>query len=172
MGKRSNFERRPRDYYPTPYKAVVPLLKHLASKSTFIEPCAGDGRLVDHLEQHGHKCNYASDIEPQAEWIERKDMLMFNPMYPSADYFITNPPWEAEVLHKMIEFMRQELPTWLLFNAGWKHTQQAIPYLRYCQKIVNVGRVKWIEDSKHDGMDDCCWYLFGDQITQPKYFFE
>ena len=29
MGKRSDFERIPRDFYPTPYKAVLPLLPHL-----------------------------------------------------------------------------------------------------------------------------------------------
>ena len=29
MGKRSNFERNPRDFYPTPKEAVIPLLPHL-----------------------------------------------------------------------------------------------------------------------------------------------
>jgi len=29
MGKRSNFERKPRDYYQTPFEAVKPLLPHL-----------------------------------------------------------------------------------------------------------------------------------------------
>ena len=29
MGKRSNFERIPRDFYPTPYAAVPPLIPHL-----------------------------------------------------------------------------------------------------------------------------------------------
>ena len=27
-------------------------------------------------------------------------------------------------------------------------------------KIVSVGRVKWIPDSKMTGKDNCCWYLF------------
>jgi len=29
MGKRSSFERAPRDFYPTPAEAVTPLLAHL-----------------------------------------------------------------------------------------------------------------------------------------------
>ena len=29
MGKRSDFERKPRDFYPTPMEAVEPLLEHL-----------------------------------------------------------------------------------------------------------------------------------------------
>ena len=44
MGKRSNFERVERDFYPTPYKAVEPLVQHLPKKQfAFAEPCAGDG---------------------------------------------------------------------------------------------------------------------------------
>ena len=45
MGKRSNFERIERDYYPTPYEAVLPLIPHLKRHGieTFAEPCAGDG---------------------------------------------------------------------------------------------------------------------------------
>ena len=38
MGKRSDFERIPRDYYPTPYSAVEPLLPHLPENFTFAEP--------------------------------------------------------------------------------------------------------------------------------------
>ena len=53
MGKRSDFERVPRDYYPTPYDAVKPLLPHLPENFTFAEPCAGDGRLIQHLKNHG-----------------------------------------------------------------------------------------------------------------------
>ena len=45
MGKRSNFERREADFYPTPRAAVLPLIPHLRGSGirTFAEPCAGDG---------------------------------------------------------------------------------------------------------------------------------
>ena len=52
MSKRAGqFERRPNDYYPTPESAVGPLLPHLAPATRFIEPCAGDGALIDHLTE-------------------------------------------------------------------------------------------------------------------------
>ena len=35
MGKRSNFERLPRDFYPTPFSAVAPLIPHLRGVRTF-----------------------------------------------------------------------------------------------------------------------------------------
>lgn len=56
MGKRSDFERHERDYYRTPPSAVAPLLAHLPIMTHFIEPCAGDGALIDALEAVGHKC--------------------------------------------------------------------------------------------------------------------
>ena len=72
MGKRSNFERQPRDFYPTPMEAVKPLLEHLPEDFLFAEPCAGNGTLVEHLETKG-VCMWASDIEPQAEGIYKND---------------------------------------------------------------------------------------------------
>jgi len=62
MGKRSNFERIPRDFYPTPLAAVSPLIPHLRGVRTFAEPCCGDGALVRHLESYGLRCVYAGDI--------------------------------------------------------------------------------------------------------------
>ena len=75
MGKRSDFERVPRDYYPTPYNAVEPLLPHLPETFTFAEPCAGDGRLISHLVKHGGDVRYAFDIEPQNDSIKKVDAL-------------------------------------------------------------------------------------------------
>ncbi len=166
MGKRSNFERMPRDFYPTPLEAVKPLFPHLEHGSTFEEPCAGDGRLVDHLECiGGFLCMYCCDIEPQ-----RPDVLLFDAFdinKTTADYFITNPPWDRKILHPLIEHLSAIAPTWLLFDADWMHTKQSQEYMKWCHKIVSVGRVKWIPDSKMTGKDNCAWYLF-DQSTESQ----
>lgn len=168
MGKRSDFERIERDFYPTPYKPVIPLLPFLKPETRFIEPCAGDGRLVGHLQKHGHKCVYACDIEPQAPWIEKQDVLFFGAQLPPCDMIITNPPWERKALHQMINVFAQHAPTWLLFDSDWMHNVQAIPFKPLCKKIVSIGRVKWIEGSEVSGMDNACWYLFaqGDEKTE------
>ena len=160
MGKRSNFERNERDYYPTPYEAALPLIPHLPKNTKFIEPCAGDGRLLRHFEKHGHECNYACDIEPQGQGIVQKDVLFFDCDFPETDMIITNPPWDRDILHPMIELFRNIAPTWLLFDSDWKDTGQATPYGRYCEQIISVGRVKWIEGSDNTGMDNCSWYKF------------
>jgi hypothetical protein len=178
VGKRSNFERRERDFYPTPAAAVAPLLKHLPEPITFCEPCAGDGALLEHLEDAGHHCLAAYDIEPQVSWanwgtgIERLDALeLSKPLLHHADYIITNPPWERKLLHKLIETFAHLAPTWLLFDASWAFTKQSRPYLPYLRKIVAVGRVKWIEGSPHTGKDDCAWYHFDSCRWEPPEFY-
>jgi predicted RNA methylase len=170
MGKRSDFKRIPRDFYPTPMAAVVPLICHLSDNCRFWEPCAGDGALVYNLEAQGANCVYATDIHPMAARIHSRDALTV----PSGnlrhcDYIITNPPWDRKILHPMIEHFSAMRPTWLLFDADWMHTRQSAPFMPYLRKIVSVGRVKWIPDSKMTGKDNCAWYLFdqnGEGATQ------
>lgn len=161
MGKRSDFERNPRDFYPTPLEAVVPLIPHLHYAGSFAEPCAGDGSLIRHVEELDKyiACALAWDIEPQANWIEKRDAFELRDM-DSFDCIITNPPWSRDVLHLMIDHFRNIAPTWLLIDADWAYTKQAKPYLKYCSDIVVVGRVKWIPESKMTGKDNCAWYQF------------
>lgn len=160
MGKRSNFERIERDFYPTPPSAVAPLLPHLPRKFSYWEPCAGDGALIDALP--GEAIN-KSDIEPRRDDILPIDALSieYKPLYGKVwDFIITNPPWSRDILHPMIVHFSDMRPTWLLFDADWIHTKQSAPYLPRLRKIVSVGRVKWIPDSPHTGKDNVIWALF------------
>ena len=88
MGKRSNFERIPRDFYATPAAAVPPLIPHLNGIRSFAEPCCGDGALVRHLESFGLRCVYAGDIS------YGQDALALD-HYGAADAIITTPPTPA-----------------------------------------------------------------------------
>ncbi len=158
MGKRSSFERRERDFYPTPREAVLPLLPHLAPGTRFCEPCAGNGALIDHLEAAGHECVRAWDVEPGRCDIDRQSAL--GGLIIGIDCFITNPPWERNILHPLIMHLSIQHPTLLLFDADWIHTRQSAPYIPLLRKIVSVGRVKWIPDSPFTGKDNCAWHLF------------
>lgn len=169
MGKRSSFERRERDFYPTPREAVLPLLPHLAPGTRFCEPCAGDGALVDHLTAAGHLCLHASDIEPRRSDIREADALSCP--WTGVDTFITNPPWDRKVLHPLIVHLSDVAPTWLLFDADWIHTRQAVPFLPRLRRIVSVGRVRWIPDSPFTGKDNCAWHLFGKPAAAPAVFY-
>ena len=166
MGKRSNFERREADFYPTPFEAVPPLIPYLRGVKTFAEPCAGDGALVGHLESFGLRCVYAGDIRNGQDALALDD-------YGAADVIITNPPWSRDQMHRLIAHFQNIRPTWLLLDADWAHIKQAAPFLPSCSDIVAIGRVKWFPGSKYTGKDNCAWYRFvanhaGGPIFRPK----
>ena len=186
MGKRSNFERIPRDYYPTPKEAVEPLFPHLKNVKHFVEPCAGNGALLDHLEKiylinlllenKADKpriiCSYACDIEPQRNDIDKKNALsLMAEDVPVMDCFITNPPWDREVLHPLIFHLTSIKPAWLLFDADWMHTKQSSIFQKMLKKVVSIGRIKWIEGSKNTGKDNCCWYYFDENNKDQTKFY-
>ena len=84
MGRRSNFPRIPQDAYSTPAEAVAPLLPHLEPGSRFFEPCAGEGRLIEHLVNAGHICVGRCDLPIDARtWrylsIESGVIVITNP---------------------------------------------------------------------------------------------
>ena len=172
MGKRQSHEDRKarkaankHDLWPTPYHAILPLLPHLPTRTHFLEPCAGDGRLIGYLQEHGHVCEGAWDIEPQDNCIRTLDARYLVTGLKYGLYaFITNPPWSRDLLHPLIAHLLTQHPSWLLFDADWAHTKQAEPLLPFCKKIVSAGRIKWLEgtefDKGHGAMDNCAWYLF------------
>lgn len=154
MGKRSAFKRRPMDaYFTIDPDAVHPLLPFTEDIRTFAEPCAGDGHLVRHLERAGLECVYQADINGGHDALEAAS-------FGRCDAIITNPPWTRHVLHEMIRRFQAIAPTWLLFDAAWSHTRQSAPFLDQCSHIVAVGRVRWIENTRHKGKDDVAWHRF------------
>lgn len=174
MGKRSNFARVGRDFYPTPREAVLPLLPHLPVPLRYWEPCCGDGALIRSLP---FGCVAASDIEPRdpgdMPFMKTVDALSVGDSamdMAEITCIITNPPWDRSILHPMIRHFSEMRPTWLLFDADWVHTRQSAPYLPRLRKIVSVGRVKWIPDSKMTGKDNCAWHLFTKPSDEPATF--
>jgi hypothetical protein len=65
-----------------------------------------------------------------------------------------------DVLHRLIEHFQNIAPTWLLLDSDWAQTKQAAPFLPSCSDIVAIGRVKWMEGSKHTGKDNAGWHRF------------
>lgn len=163
MGKRSNFERKERDFYSTPLHATEPLFPFLEYGCEYVEPCAGDGRLIENLAIGGAVCVGAMDIEPGGEGILKMDA--FSDF--EADLIITNPPWDRKLLHPMIEHFISIAPTWLLFDADWPHTKQSAQYMKYCAKMVSIGRVKWFDNTA--GKDNAAWYLFDKYATSTVF---
>ena len=162
MGKRSNFERVEKDFYETPFEGVIPLLPHIYHIKKFAEPCVGKGKLLNYLTTVTRYASWSSDSEIDAR--------TYNYPVDNFNCFITNPPWTREILHPIIENLKRQAPTWLLFDADWMHTKQSKELIKYCQKIVSVGRLKWIPNSPSVGKDNCCWYLFRNRPVQTEFY--
>ena len=167
MSKRtSKYARERDDYYPTPIEAVHALIPHLPKEPfLFSEPCAGDGRLVDHIQTLTEGQPYQLfDVNPRRFDIctgDARDVEI------GGDLAITNPPWSRDVLHPIIRNLSDQVPTWLLFDADWIHTRQSAEYLPRLKAIVSIGRVKWIAGSKSVGFENCAWHLF-DKPAEPR----
>jgi hypothetical protein len=174
MSKRSSqFKRNPRGLYPTPLAAVHPLLRFLPDGTHFDEPCAGNGALIGHLEAAGHCLAFASDIHPMANAIIERDALDINQC--QGDMFITNPPWpepnqRGDPALAILTHLSSLAPTWLLLPADFAHNVYFRGVEERCQKIVSVGRVKWIPGTKHSGKDNAAWYLFDVNHVGPVVF--
>jgi hypothetical protein len=153
MGKRSKFQRREDDFYPTPRKAVLPLIPYLGAIRTFAEPCCGDGDLIRHLESFDLRCVWQGDIRTGQNAFDFDH-------YGGADAIITNPPFLRSVLNRMIPHFSRIAPTWTLLAIDWASTYDAAPILPSCSDIIPIGRVKWIEDTEHASMENFGWLRF------------
>jgi hypothetical protein len=154
MGKRSEFRRIERDNYETPYAAVVPLLAQLAPRTRFIEPCAGRGKLVEHLERAGHVCVGRHDLPTDAR-SHRYDV-------PYGVPFITNPPYwgQPRDLHPLLCNLSSQAPVWSLMLGDWLFNLSSREMMPRLRLVVAIGRVKWIADSPFTSKDNACWMLF------------
>lgn len=158
MAKRSDFERAPRDLYPSPPEACAPLLPHIPRGASFVEPCAAGGAMVDYFESAGHVCTFACDIEPGRGDVTRLSATDLR--WVAGDFFITNPPWLWKMLLPIALHLSGMKPTWLLLPADLLHNVRSAEMVERCAKVVPVGRVKWMPGSKHAGMDNCAWMRF------------
>lgn len=169
MGKRTDLpqtaDQKTRDFWPTPPEAMAPLLPHLVRRSTFCEPCAGAGAMVDYFESAGHPCVLATDLQPMRGDISAIPAAELR--YVRADQHITNPPWRWEWLHPIIVNLSTQLPTWLLLSADFAHNLQAQDVMARCSKIVPIGRVQWVPGSAHKGgYENAAWYRFDPGHTE------
>jgi len=172
MTKRAagKFKVVPNEYYPTPDKAIDPLIPHLRREGvkTFVEPCYGKGHIVDYLESQGFKCVRKGDIE---EGEDARDWKRAD--FVGADVSITNTPWSNDLMQEIMLRQASFLPSWFLVYSDWIFTKQSAAIMQgCCTDIVPIGRVKWIAGSESVGFDNCCWVRMHmkKSMTQPVIF--
>jgi hypothetical protein len=131
--RRPGRKRRPNDFFPTPLKAVRPLLPFLHGIKRFAEPCAGAGDLLQALEGAGLVCAYDGDVS------YGKDALAVE-NYGGAEVNITNPPFSQRyhpLLRRMILHFQSIAPTWLLLPADFACNEWFAPLPAACTDMVH-----------------------------------
>lgn len=165
MGKYSDFQRRAHDEYLTPFRAAQPIFPFLKGIRTFVEPCCADGRLIRHIESAGPLCIYSGDIQTGTDALTDKVLAR-----TITDAIITNPPYTWQILEPMIVRFSEIAPTWLLLEADFMHNVASAPYIPMCSDVVSIGRVRWFEDTKHEGKTNYAWYRFHAQHSRGPVF--
>ena len=169
------FDPEPRDLYRTwqkrPNKALANVLTN--EPFTWIEPCAGGGDIIDWISllKPRSRCVGAWDIEPLRNDITKQNFLDVDLSgHSSFDYAITNPPFSGKmretcfgILDKCIE--HAVIGTWLLLPSDYDCNENFIPYMKHCQKIVAINRIKWFKNSSASESKNCKWYFFTKEIT-------
>ncbi|EJL53926.1 hypothetical protein PMI09_02791 [Rhizobium sp. CF122] len=148
---RGRFKRSARDLYDTPLRSVLPVIPFLRASGVrdFAEPCAGNGKLIGHLQQAGFTCASAGDIATGQDALAVTCFAM--PV-------VTNPPFSRDRLLPLIEHFIAAAPSvWLLLPADFAHVAYARPYLRHCSDIVAAGREAWFGGG---GTENIAWYRF------------
>lgn len=166
MGKRSHFEKIPKDKYYTWDKRAGEKFKPYAKTGIkYAEPFAGDGDLIKQLSDIGLECVFECDIESENPIITIRDAFTITKddlKKANVEEIITNPPWTREILHKVLDhFVPMGYPLWIILDANWLFTKQSVIYRqKWLTDIVPIGRMKWIPNTTMAGKDDVVWLRF------------
>ena len=165
MGKRTSYEKRPRDYWPTPRSAIEPLHDFVRGQ-TFVEPCAGAGDIIKGLGGIS-ECVGAYDIEPDGPGITRYNALHLSwTMMNGADLIITNPPYSWLLLKDMLTWFIELRPTWLLLPSDLSNNKRFQHFMVKCSDMIPVGRVSWLNNGQ-SGYENSSWYMFDAGWSKP-----
>lgn len=87
---RHKTDRQPKDRYPTPLYTLEPLFERidLGKVKTFLEPCKGDGRIIDKFIPDHIDVSWC-EIEEGKDYFEHT--------FENIDLIVTNPPFSISM---------------------------------------------------------------------------
>lgn len=150
----------PRNFWPTPNEAALPLANILPLFTQYDEPCAGDGQLIAHLDSMGHQCIECCDVEPRGPVVQRGDALDL----PLNRMVITNPPFAWPLLQPLLDHWVGSVTTWLLLPWDMPCNARMSPYAVHIDRILPLGRVSWMRNGT-GGFENYGWFRFS---TEPQ----
>lgn len=157
------------DFYPTPRVAIDTFLKHWQpkNKSKIIEPCGGNGALIDGLVDNGLDVVYSCDINPQRKDIVKQDFLQLKTLPCECDTIITNPPFNLaeEFVRKSFELGVNNVA--ILIKSTWFSAAKRINLFenyRPSKKLDYTFRIDFM--GKGSPVMECCWIVWEGQNSK------
>lgn len=106
------------DNYPTPRECIIPLIEKIDFKkvTTFLEPCKGDGRILDYIPDNIVK--YWCEIKEGKDYLKTK--------FSDIDLIITNPPFSISLdfINKSLQEAKTVIYLHRLNWLGSQHRKQ------------------------------------------------
>ncbi len=169
---RSGHQKSPLDYYPTPPEAVTALAPFLEPSTRFVEPCAGGGHLIRHLEALGHVCTLAIDLDPKHPSVSKGDALdLTRDQLGDAVMFATNLPFsDWKVFERLLWHLISIAPTWTLQPHAYLCNEQCGPLLNHAVEIVPTARLRLFEGTSMNWKRDTTWALYDLNHTGGPHF--
>jgi hypothetical protein len=155
--RQSGYERKERDFYPTPAEYIEWLFQHWrpSPDRAIHEPCCGDLAMVGALYANGAINVTFSDIAMGVDYLED---------YTERDVIITNPPYgklAPLIVRRAIEY--SFACAFLLpfdRDAAGSRANLFTRESTFSMKITCNKRVKWIADSASSGMHNYAWFVW------------
>ena len=168
--------RRKNDYYPTPGKAVLSLIKHcpsLADERQALEPCCGDGAIANVLKARFDKV-MTTDIDDR--WIVDQIADARYLKVAPGTAVITNPPFN-QALPIVSNFVKQGVKCAFLLRLSFlEPTKERGVFLkRYPPAgLISIPRISFTGDGKTDSVS-CAWMVwnvpkFGIKVVSKQEF--
>lgn len=176
----SGYERRERDFYPTPPECTKALFQTMLPHGGMHiwEPACGDGAISNVLTEMGHTVEN-SDIHPLLDDAMTLDFLTCG--HVIAHGIVTNPPYGklAEAFARRcihhVENGNVQFAA-LLMRHEYDAAKGRHPIFGGCPlyygKLTLLWRPQWIEDSEGSPRFSYAWYIWSNKADgTPKLFY-
>jgi len=162
------------EFYPTPRDAIISMLETDLIEipgGTWIEPCAGTGRIVSTVNEfrgdiNWIMCELNGEFDPQLSQLCRPGRDIIAPYgdfvhrswpYPVADVLIMNPPFSLTFQFVLAALERARIVL-CVQRQGWFGTKERSPWLqRHCPDSFQLP---WRPSFRPDGKTDSCEYCW------------
>lgn len=175
MTARTRRPHNPHDFYETPAWCVRAILPHLPASSEVLDPCAGNGALLDVLRTEGHdRDSRAIEIDPErrAEAQRRGhnvhregDALALSPgAWANPHLIIMNPPFSLaqEFVERALAERHPRGTVAALLRLGFLASAKRAAFHQAYPSDVYVlpKRPSFTPDGRTDA-SDYCWLVWG-----------